>query len=429
MTGLYVSALLAVGAAAQEPPRERVRFIDGKSELCEAISADAEGVTLRLGGLPKPVTFRWWQLDPEDAAALRERFLGKAAAPAPETFAVAGVRLRTLDNKVVEGVLLPHAPPLELWVKNAEGKFVFRVDAVASREDVLLEPRKVYTPDEMLQVLVGRIRPGSPEDYDRLGAELLRARLRERAVAAFRTAELLRHPEWPEARLYRELVRLRDRLEGLALRKIVFDAQEACLAGDYDGALAQMDAVEKDLERARGEEVLREVRRLRAELQEFRGRARDDRIVREWRRAFEGFLKERALDRALSFAEARAFVEERLLAEVLEHVRRRFNFSPDDPAARLAWDRRGPELLAKHGYDEASWIVLRAEAGAPDAWWSGASDAARYRLLKGLAVEKHFRVLRAESKSCGTCGGTGLAESAVCPACAGLKHQRVLIYR
>jgi hypothetical protein len=135
------------------------------------------------------------------------------------------------------------------------------------------------------------------------------------------------------------------------------------------------------------------------------------------------------MDRGISFADARGYVEGPMSNEVFAHVRWRFNFTPDDPAVKQAWDRRPADAFFKHSYDDASWFVLKPEARSAADWWAAASDESRYKLLKGLYVEKHLHVTLAELKSCGTCGGTGLVDNAVCPACAGLKQQRVLIYR
>lgn len=435
--GLFVAllfALLRPAAAQDSGPRERVRFLDGKAEVCEIVSADAEGLSLKLEGLPRPVRFRWWQLDPEDAASLRARMLGGKATrtepPAGSDLSVPGVRLRTHDGKTYEGVLLSGAPARDLWIKNSEGKYTVPVETVESREDVRLDLRRVYVPEEVVGILMGRLKPSTAEDYDKLGAELLRARLQERALAAFKMAELLRHPDWPESRMHAELVRLRDRIEDLAVRRSVYQAQESYLAGDYDATLAQIEAVEKALAEAPDSgSVLAELRRLRAQIQDYRGRARDERIVQETWRTMEAFLKTRAMDRALPWADARSFAEDAIWKEVFTHVRWRFNFSPDDKSVEVAWDRRPEDAFFKHSTDEASWFVLKPEVRSVADWWAAASDESRYKLLKGIAVEQHLRVIRTELKSCGTCGGTGLVDNAVCPACAGLKQQRILIYR
>ncbi len=431
-TGTTISLLFVLSLAAQDAPRrERVRFIDGRAEICEVLSADLLGVTLRLEGVPKAVAFPWWQLDPADAGALRDRHLGKSAGTvAPAELPVDGLRVRTLDGKTYEGIALAGAPPRELWLKNADGKFVVPVDSIAAREEVKLAVQRVYSADELLGLLVGRARPATAEEADRLGAQLLKARLQDRALAAFRLAEILRNPDRPESVLYRGLAGLRERVEAIAVRRSVFQAQESWLLGDYDAALGQIEAIEKlgppDLP---GEEVLRELRRLRAQIQGYRNSARDERIVQEWDRTVEAWLKGRAMDRALPWDEARAWVEQKMAAEVLEQVRRRANFSPDDPAVKLAWDRRAGNGF-KHSYDEGSWIVLGPDSRDPKVWWEAADDAARYKVLKGLYVEKHRKVLQAEAKSCPACGGTGLeAAGAVCPACLGLKSFRVLIYR
>ena len=427
--GLYISLAFAVSLGAQEKG-ERVRFLDGRTELCEVLGKDGDGVTLKVPGVPKPVKFPWWQLDPADAARLRGGERAAAPVPAAE-FAVDGVRVRLTDGKVVDGVLMPGAPAHEIWIRNAEGKHVLPAAAVAAREDVRLELRLVYGPDEIATLLAGRIKPSTAEDFDRLGAELQRAKLEERAMAAFRMAELLRHPEWPEAAVAAELVKLRDRIEDLAVRRAVYQAQESWLAGDYDAALAKMDAVEAGVGSGPGAAAIREeLRRLRSLIQDLRGRARDEGIVREGGRAAAALLKAKAMDRAASWAQALAWAEERMPGELLEHLRRRFNFTPDDPALKSAWERRPAEPVWKHPVDEASWITLRPEVRDPEAWWRAADDSARYRALKAAWILKHLPVLRSDLKSCAVCGGTGLeAAGGVCSACLGLKEQRVLFYR
>ena len=201
---MYVSLGFAVLGAAQEGgPRERVRFLDGKAELCEIISADADGVTLKLSGIPQPLKFRWWQLAAEDAARLRDFHVGKPAKTAEAEFLVPGLRIRTTDDKVYEGVVADGAPPGQLWLKNAEGKFVIRIETIASRDEIKVDLARAYSPDEVVGILVGRIKPRTAEDYDLLGMQLLRAKLQARAVSAFRVAELLRHPESPVRRASR----------------------------------------------------------------------------------------------------------------------------------------------------------------------------------------------------------------------------------
>jgi hypothetical protein len=424
---------LAFLATSQEGgPKERVRFLDGKTELCEVVAVDLDGIALRLSGIPQPVKFRWWQLSGEDAARLRDLHLAKPAIAAEGEFLVTGLRVRTMDDKVYEGVPVDGAPAGQLWLKNAEGKFVVRIDSILSREEIKVDLARAYSPEEVVGILVGRIKPRSPEDYDLLGAQLLRAKLQARAVAAFKVAELLRHPESPEARMVGELVKLRERIDDLAVRKAVFQAEEHALAGEYDEAIAQVEAVEKLL--SGHPESLEELKRVRTQLQEFRGLARDERIVLEGYRALEAMLKTKAMDPTVSYAAARAWAEQKLLPELLQHLRAKFNFSPDDATVQQVWDRRPAEAMMKHSYDGASWVPLRLELRDPQAWWAAMDDRTRYNLIKGLFIEKNLTTLRSEQKSCGNCGGTGLVEqrdgrSAMCSSCQGLKGYRVLIYR
>lgn len=425
--GTYIALAFAVRLSAQEAP-ERVRFLDGKAELCEVVGKDSDGVVLRLAGLPRPLKFAWWQIDPEDAARLR----GEGAAspiPGPGDLTVPGVRVRTIEGRTYEGILQPGAPAGQLWIRGPEGRATIALSSVLAREEVRLEMRLVYSAEEIVALLTGRLRPSTAEDYDKLGAELQRAKLEERAAGAFRMAELLRHPEWPEAKICADLARLRERIEDLAVRRAVMLSQEGTLAGDYDAAVAALD----EAERAAGaapEALLAEIRRLRSQVHALRGRAREERLVAEGWRTMEALLKARAMDRALGYAQARAVVEERLLPELIDELRRRFNFTPEDPAAKLAWESRPGDAAFKHSVGEGTWLFLAPDRRSPESWWQGADDAARYRVLKGHFIEKHLQVVRSELKSCSGCGGTGLdGKGAACDACQGLKAHRVLIYR
>jgi len=432
-TGLYIALAFAVLAAAQDGgPKERIRFLDGKTELCEVVAADADGVTLRLSGIVQPLKFRWWQLSAEDAARIRDSRPGTFAVAPESEFLVSGLRIRTIDDKVYEGVAAEGAPAGQLWLKNADGKYVIRIDSILTRDEIKVDLTKAYTPEEVVGILVGRIKPRNPEDYDQLGAQLLRAKLQARAVAAFKVAEMLRHPESPEGRMVGELVKLRERVDDLAVRKAVFQAEEQALAGEYDAALAKIEEIEKLL--TGHPEALEELKRVRTQLQEFRGMARDERIVAEGYRASEAFLKLAAMNHATPYAEARLWAETRLPVELFEHLRERFNFSPGDETVRQVWARRPTDGLMKHSYDGASWVVMRPELRAPEDWWTAADDRTRYDLLKGLYIEKNLSVLRSELKSCGVCGGIGTIPkrdetSMLCPSCFGLKGYRVLIYR
>src|SRR6185503_5160515 len=201
------------------------------------------------------------------------------------------------------------------------------------------------------------------DDYDLLGAQLLRAKLQARAVSAFKVAEMLRHPESPEARMVGELIKLRERIDDLAVRKAVFQAEEQALAGEYDAAIAQVEVVEKLL--GDRPDALAELKRVRTQLQEFRGLARDERIVMEGYRASEALLKTKAMDRAVSYAASRGWVEQKLFGELLDHLRAKFNFSPEDPTVQRVWERRPAEAMLKHSYDGSSWVVLRPELRDP----------------------------------------------------------------
>jgi hypothetical protein len=171
------------------------------------------------------------------------------------------------------------------------------------------------------------------------------------------------------------------------------------------------------------------VQRLQAQIEDGRGRARDDGIVEETWRTLDESLKSLAMDRDLALSDAKAQVAQALPAEVVERVRKRLNFSPQDPATRAAWEHRPQEARFRHSYGEASWVVLEPGARPLEEWWRSVRDEVRYALLKGLYIERNLQVIHAGTKNCGGCGGTGFMGEVICSACEGSRLQRIVIYR
>jgi hypothetical protein len=434
LTALFVSLPLAVLAQdGQKGETIRVRFLDKHEETVEVIDWNAKGLTLRLKDVPKPVFFEWWKLDPATAEALQRRYLGKTEGPADPGLTLEGVRVRTA-NRVVEGVPIPDAPPDELRIRNAEGVWTFKLADVLSKETVRLRLTQVYTPNELYKILLDRLQPVEPVEWDKLAAELIRIGLPDRAEPVIRIGELLRRPELPEGKLYRDLVKLRERLDDLSLKKSVFQVQEQFLAGRYQESIEAVESLEKAVT---DEALLADLRRVRTELQMLRDQSRDEQIIAEWFRTIDILLRSRAFDRAVSYRDAAEYVKSRMADEVLKAVSDRFGITKGDGSAKIVWEGRSPKVILKHSYGEASWVVARPELGNVEPWWTAADDAARYAVLKGLAIETHFRVVRVGEKNCPTCGGEGAVDRAkypnvlagVCPSCRGLKHERTVFYR
>lgn len=438
MTGLFVALAIATLPSAQEEKKAkgetiRVRFLDRHEEIVEVVDWNETGIRFRMKDVPQPVFFEWWKLDAKDAEILRKRYLGKSEAPADPGLTLEGVRIQ-VSGKTIEGIVLPDAPPDEIRIKNAEGTWIYKMADVTSKESVRLRLTQVYSEKELSKILIDRMPPVDAEDWDKLGVELLRLGLRDRAQAAINIAEILRRPELPEGQLYRDLVSLRRKLEDLSLQKSVYEVQEVFLAGQYDEALAKIDGLERVVT---DETLARDLRRIRTELQQLRDLSREEQIVAEWMRMTEVLLRTKAIDRTIGYRDAVSYVMNDLPAEVQKAVNERFHITGGDPSAKLVWEQRGQRTVLKHSYENGSWLVERAELGSPESWWTASDDAARYRVLKGVAVEKHFVKIRTVEKNCPTCGGTGTVDTAkyphatlgICPSCLGLKHERTVFYR
>lgn len=438
MTGLFVALAIAVlPAGAQEEKKTkgetiRVRFIDQHEETVEVVDWNERGIRVRMKDVPQPVFFEWYKLDPGHADTLKKRYLGKAETPAEEGVTIEGVRIRT-SKETVEGVVL-ESPPDEIKIKNAADIFVFKVADVVSQEKVRLRVNQVYTGEELEKILLQRMPPVDAEDWDKLGAELLKLGHGDRARQAFNLAEYLRRPELPEGQVYRDLVTLRRKLEDISLQKSIYQVQEVFLAGQYDEALLKVDALERAV---RDEALLKDLRRLRTELQQLRDQSREEQIVAEWTRMTEVLIRTKAFDRMLGYRDAVSYVMNDLPADILKAVNERFHITGGDTSAKLVWEQRSARTANKHSYQNGSWLIERAELGAPETWWAAADDASRFRVLKGVAIEKHCIVLRVVEKNCPTCGGTGTVDRAkyphatlgICPSCLGLKHERTVFYR
>lgn len=439
-----MAVCLSSASAQEEAPRDArqrlVRFIDGRAEHVEILNATKEHLLLRFRDVRQPVPVRWWEIEPSDARALQAELLGapsmQVEKPAAGLHTLPGVRVVARDGKSYSGSLIPGSGDEEIWIKSRDRRYVVLKKDIREMHEVALDVSEVYTDEELYDLLVRRLQPSSPEEWEKFGSELVRVRLGDRAVLAFRIAEMLRRPELPEGRLYRSLLQLRDALESISMKKAIHQIQEHYLVGEYDASLERIDRLEQELlEAGRGREV-EEVRRLRGELHLLRDLSRSERIVVEWNRLVDALVRAKAFDRSLPFSAAREYLEKELGTEVEKRVSERFNLGPGDASARLVWDRR-PEGVNKHSYGEASWIAERMERGDVEAWWSRADDRRRYEALMGMAVEKLYDVRQVVHKSCPECGGSGVVEpprfpdrpAGQCPSCLGLQKHRVLIYR
>ena len=221
------------------------------------------------------------------------------------------------------------------------------------------------------------------------------------------------------------------------MKRVLHRVQESYLLGRYESALELIDRLEKELVAAAKADQVEELRRLREELHLLRAYARDERIVTEWRRGMDATIRAKAMDRQIVYADAKAYVEKKLFADVERQVAERYHIGRGDPTALSIWGRRPAHPVHKHSYGDATWVVERPERREVESWWAKATGRLRYQVLLGLAIESHLDVQKTTHKNCPTCGGDGVLEPArypdrpagQCPACLGIAKQRVLIYR
>lgn len=431
MIALLLTALLSI----QDGRRLTVKYLDGAEETVEVLDHDSRGFRARLEGVDYDVWINFTDLDPRTVAATRQLLAGESPAVAPRRgIVVPGIRV-TLDDGFVEGVRLPTGDANSIHVKTAAGtRVIARTDA-RRIEDVDVDMRGVYSPDEIYAKLFEQFHPSTADAWSALGLELNRAGLGDRALKAFRIASVLTEPQVPEHGLYEAVGRLYEAMIDVTAREAVGRMQDASHGGDYDAALARVHEVERMLRDVGGQRAaLDELSRIKTEIVVLRNLTNETRLQNEWLTGLDAELMRVATDGAVSFAEADLYVRSKLMKDAERRVAERLGFTVGDPVVADAWRRRPQAQSKVHSYGAASFLN-DAGAGRRETWWGEAAPEDRFAYLKGLHIELDRSVERVEAKNCSTCGARGTVRGATagsnvpCPVCLGAQTFRVLVYR
>lgn len=441
MKRLLISCAIAIllqGSLVSQEGRVRIRFIDNSVREGTMTACDQSGIMFKAEGTSIAIKFRWDELEAEDAERLQAAYLGKKIVgdvPQPTELTFPAVKIVTKGGETIEGIVA-QAGAEDILIKNAQrSKFIRRAD-ILSEEKVVLPWHKLFTPEELTKQLVEKAGAlDTPEKYEELGRLLIQHGLPDRAKEQFVIARLLRHPEIPENKFYKDLQRLQVKLDDLTLNDMVYNARELYVKNRYDDILRLFDRIEERMTHVVvPQDLVDEVKRLRIEISVLREVSLDQKIVSEWRRLVDVAILAKACDKGVSLADAVQYVTEVLTEEVSRSVGKTFNISPDDPTPAIVWGKRPTSIQEKLSYDEASWIVERPDFGNKEAWWMSADNNARYKLLRGIYAEKAMYIIKVFEKNCPHCGGSGaqnvdLLSPSQCQYCMGLKHFRCLIYR
>ncbi len=443
---LFVSLVLSLSqpfpSFAQDGQRGEsvdVRFLNQREEVAIVDGWSEEGIRLKLEGISSAIYFSWTQLDPQCAKVLRRKFLGKGAKER------VGDRIsgyRVLDRsgvdyfpipalKFVEGIQVPASDPSFLRLKTGPHVRSFSRKNLLYLRKVSLDRSEVLTESERVSDVVNRIRPGDEKGWEDVGRELVQLGMKDRAVDAFRRAEILRRPDLPEGQLYQSLVRIRKNIRIVSLQAEIFRAQDFFLAQEFPSVLEILKVVENAIEDV---QLQHRIRRVGMEIRIWWRSSREEQIVFEWERVVDALIRSKVADRSISLTESEAYLRTNLLSDCDRLIRLRFGFVKEDPDPVALWEERSGSNVRKHSFGDGSWIRVRPDLGDPAQWWKDADDSVRVAYLKGLAIESVYRVLWTGKKHCSTCGGRGSlfetgAQGDVCPDCRGLKIEKILFYR
>jgi hypothetical protein len=262
---------------------------------------------------------------------------------------------------------------------------------------------------------------------------LIQAGIHDQALTALRISEILKRPESPEYGLYQSLNYLKELLVDLELKRSVYNVQQDLLLGRYEEALHVVQRIEEQAGAEPGDTLSRDLTRVRAELVALRQLTREAQIVAEWDRTIESLILSKALNRTESLESAVDFIQGPIQGGIAEVVAARVNMSPSDSAVQDVWARRPGSRRIKHSYDEASPLANPEGLWRHRELWAALDSAARFKLLKGIYVEKYMDVLSRVDKSCYQCGSLGSilerSRRVTCPICRGEGRIRVLVFR
>ncbi len=417
--------------------RVRIRLLYGEPQDGLVVKVEKDGITLKLDYVNGPIKFLWAEIFPEDVEFIKYKYLKEIVKDPPKEYTIPALKLTTNDGKVYEGLELKEAPPTEVWIKNVQGKFVIEKTNIKLKEAIRMELHKVYTEEEIYTLILGKLDPTTPADFEKLAHEFVRAKFPDKAIPLFKIAEVLRNPQYPENALYRDLINLRNNLDDINLKTMIHRIQEQALWSEYDRAIELIDQVERNLINKQDKKLLDEIKRIRGQLYTLRQISKEEQIINEWYRTMEALVRTKAADFKSSFKEAKSYTEMTLKKEIIALIAEKFRLNKEDKSIELIWEARATDISLKHSYDETSWLIESPMIGDPDDFWFKSPPDIRYKFIKGLFIERNMKDVSNDHKNCSTCGGAGKIErekfnfptSDRCPSCSGLRQFRILIYK
>ncbi len=443
---LFVSLVVALidpsMVLAQEGHRGEsvdVRFLNQREEVAIVDGWSDEGIRLKLEGISSSIYFSWSQLEPQCSKRLQRKFLGKGKTsrlgdrvPGYRVIDRKGIDFFPVPHiEIVEGISVPSSDPAVIRLKTGSRVRIFsRKDLVYIRQ-VSLDRSEVLTESERVGEVVNRVRPGDEKGWDEVGRELMQMGMKDRAIDAFRRAEVLRRPDLPEGKLYRDLIRIRRSLRLDQLKTEILRAQDFFLEQEFPSVLEILKVVGKAV---KDYQVRSEIQRTGKEIRIWWRSSREEQIVVEWGRVIDSLIRSKVADRSITLTDAEAYLRTHLMSDTDRLIRLRFGFVKEDPDPVDLWEERSVADVRKHSFGEGSWVRVRPDLGNPQEWWKNADDSFRVAYLKGLSIESVYRVLWTGKKHCSHCGGKGVvfatgAQGSVCPTCRGLKIEKILFYR
>jgi tetratricopeptide (TPR) repeat protein len=425
--------LLVVFSLGQEE-KCTLRFLDGTLKTGYLIKIDRKGIKFRPEGTKVAIRFGWEELAPECAEELKKKYL--RVEPLPKKFALDGVKIITKDGKELKGIIIERfSTDEEIFIKSAQvSKFIKRHE-IKEIHKTKLDPLEVYTSEELSKILYDRILPSDAEGYERLAEEFKKLKLEAEAVRAYKLSLALRKEDFPQGRLYKDLLKLRERIANIALKETLYQAQEEYLLGEYEKVLERLNKVQESLIKLPlRDEILHELKRIRVELNLLREITKDQKIISEYSRTIDALILAKAISRELSCKEAEWYVENRLKGEVEGLIAHRFNI--DKESIKIIWEKRSRFGLKKLSYGKASWLLTDPAPKEKERFWETLENNLRFNYLKGLYIQRYMEVVKVLQKNCACCGAKGVikvshqGEKALqCPSCRGKKFFRIIIYR
>ncbi len=390
------------------------------------------------------VEIPWTALHPIQRQQLQQK-LGLILAKTEVSQTIPGIVLYLRTGSSIMGEEVERKG-IYVVVRNKTGIFSIELQHILKEEAREIPVTDIYRMSEVYGEMSKRYKLEKADGHWQFGQWLMQIEDFEHAQIHLQRAKTLDTSLSSNVNVL--LDRIQKRTQEIQQKKLMQKFQLYRNSKHYDQALAALDQLKSVLEPSQWQQYREETLSQQSEYLR-------QTISQEWVQQAQQKIGALALNRKLTLQQAQQFILQKLDALILAELAKIFGM--EQAKIQEYWEKREKSAKYRFSYGDGTFIVgLQGQEPEENAgsveweppniskqllrqstlsnseeWWQAASSSMRKEWLLAYYSENRLTVAQQELKTCPSCSGRGTQISSskiiVCPACHGLRAERVVI--